>query len=59
MLQTLPDTSAALRRYRRQLRQEFGFLMSLIWPEIPGTVYLSAIKQTVYINAVGIKQSAQ
>jgi len=55
MNQCFKETSVILRRYRAQLRQEFGALMSLAWPEIPATLYIQTLKNIRYIHTVGIK----
>ncbi|MCB9453982.1 MAG: class I SAM-dependent methyltransferase [Anaerolineaceae bacterium] len=55
VLDTFTDTTTVLRRYRADLRRDFGAIMGLFWPELPGTVYLSTIKQIDYVQIVGVK----
>jgi SAM-dependent methyltransferase len=56
VIPTFPDTTVVLRQHRAQLRREFGRAMALVWPELPGSVYLRTMKNTNYVHVVGIKQ---
>jgi predicted O-methyltransferase YrrM len=55
MNQAFKETTQVLRKLRRQLRQEFGTLMSWLWPEVPGTLYIRTLKNIRYVHVVGIK----
>lgn len=55
MNQAFRETTTILRQFRPQLRAEFGRLMSLLWPEVPGSVYIQTLKNIRYIHAVGFK----
>jgi predicted O-methyltransferase YrrM len=50
------ESTQVLRRFRPQLRQEFGRVMSWLWPEVPGTVYVRTLKNLRYVHVVGIKR---
>jgi cyclopropane fatty-acyl-phospholipid synthase-like methyltransferase len=54
-LQTFIDSTTVLRAHRPQLRQEFGFIMAAMWPELPKAVYLPTVKQIEYAHVVGVK----
>ena len=56
MKQAFRETSVILRKYRQQLRQEFGAILGTLWPEIPGTLYIQTLKNVRYVHAVGIKR---
>ncbi|MEP7286009.1 MAG: class I SAM-dependent methyltransferase [Chloroflexota bacterium] len=55
MNQAFKETTQILRRFRPQLAKEFGSLMSWLWPEVPGTVYVSTLKNIRYVHVVGVK----
>ncbi|UQA57552.1 SAM-dependent methyltransferase [Polyangium aurulentum] len=55
LYQTFRETTHVLRRFRGDLREEFGWVMSLLWPEVPGTVYIQTLKNVRYVHAVGLK----
>ena len=55
LYQTFRETTRVLRRHRAEMRQEFGWLMSVLWPEVPGTVYIQTLKNVRYVHAVGLK----
>lgn len=55
MVQAFRETSVVLRKKRSMLRQEFGRLMSWLWPEVPGTLYIQTLKNVRYVHAVGMK----
>jgi cyclopropane fatty-acyl-phospholipid synthase-like methyltransferase len=55
VLATFSDTTTVLRNYRPELRRDFGLIMSLAWPELPGTVYLNTVKLIDYVQIVGVK----
>lgn len=55
MVQAFRETSVVLRKRRETLRQEFGGLMSWLWPEVPGRLYLQTLKNVRYVQAVGVK----
>jgi len=54
--QGFKESTEVLRRFRPQLRQEFGRLMSWLWPEVPGTVYVRTLENLRYVHVVGIKR---
>lgn len=56
MNQAFKETTKVLRTHRAQLKTEFGLLMSWLWPEVPGSVYIQTLKNIRYVHAVGIKQ---
>lgn len=56
MNQAFKETTKVLRAYRPQLRAEFGRLMSWLWPEVPGSVYIQTLKNIRYIHAVAFKE---
>lgn len=56
MNQAFKETTQVLRKLRPQLKQEFGRLMSWLWPEVPGSVYIQTLKNIRYVHAVGIKR---
>ncbi len=55
MNQAFKESTQILRRFRPQLKQEFGTLMSWLWPEIPGSVYIQTLKNVRYVHAVAFK----
>jgi cyclopropane fatty-acyl-phospholipid synthase-like methyltransferase len=55
MNQAFRETTQVLRKFRPQLKDEFGTLMSWLWPEIPGSVYIKTLENIRYIHAVGMK----
>jgi SAM-dependent methyltransferase len=55
MNQAFRETTRVMRRFRADLREEFGWLMSILWPEVPGTVYIQTLKNVRYVHAVGLK----
>jgi predicted O-methyltransferase YrrM len=55
MNQTFKESTLVLRRLRPQLRREFGFIMSLLWPEVPGAVYVRTLKNVRYVHVVGVR----
>lgn len=56
MNQSFRETTTILRKYRANLRHEFGWLMSWLWPEVPGNLYIRTLGNVRYIQAVGIKR---
>ncbi|HEX8706526.1 MAG TPA: class I SAM-dependent methyltransferase, partial [Myxococcaceae bacterium] len=54
--QGFKESTEVLRRFRPQLRQEFGRLMSWLWPEVPGTVYVRTLENLRYVHVVGLKR---
>lgn len=54
--QGFKESTQVLRRLRPQLRQDFGRLMSWLWPEVPATVYVRTLKNLRYVHVVGIKR---
>ncbi|TCO59547.1 SAM-dependent methyltransferase [Actinocrispum wychmicini] len=54
-LQTFIDTTKVLRRRRRELRAEFGWPLSLVWPAVPKYVHLPVSRQVQYAHIVGVK----
>ena len=56
ILQTFTDTTQVLRQHRSQLKSEFGWVMSRLWPEIPATAYYQTVKQIDYVHILGIKR---
>jgi cyclopropane fatty-acyl-phospholipid synthase-like methyltransferase len=57
MNQTFKESTVVLRRLRAQLRREFGLVMSLLWPEVPGTVYVKTLKNVRYVQVVGVRKT--
>jgi SAM-dependent methyltransferase len=57
MNQTFKESTVVLRGLRVQLRREFGLLMSLLWPEVPGTVYVKTLKNVRYVHVVGVRKT--
>lgn len=55
MNQSFRETTKILRGYRKELREEFGWLMSYLWPEVPGNLYIKTLGNIRYVQAVGIK----
>lgn len=56
MNQAFKETTTVLRARRAQLRAEFGRVMSWLWPEVPGTIYIQTLKNIRYVHAVAIKR---
>jgi cyclopropane fatty-acyl-phospholipid synthase-like methyltransferase len=56
MNQSFKETTQVLRQMRPRLQQEFGRLMSWLWPEVPGTVYVRTLTNVRYVHAVGLKR---
>ncbi len=54
--QGFKDSTQVLRRLRPQLRREFGRVMSWLWPEVPGTLYVRTLKNLRYVHVVGVKR---
>lgn len=59
MNQTFKESTFVLRSLRAQLRREFGLIMSLLWPEVPGTVYVKTLKNVRYVHVVGVRNAAK
>ena len=57
MNQAFKESTLVLRKLRTQLRREFGLIMSYLWPEVPGTVYVKTLKQVRYVHVVGVRNS--
>lgn len=57
MNQTFKESTLVLRGLRAQLRREFGLTMSLLWPEVPGTLYVKTLKNVRYVHVVGIRNA--
>ncbi len=53
--QAFRESTQVLRQLRPQLRKDFGRVMSWLWPEVPGTVYVRTLKNLRYVHVVGIK----
>jgi cyclopropane fatty-acyl-phospholipid synthase-like methyltransferase len=56
MAQTFKDTTRVLRTYRPQLKQEFGWIMSRLWPEVPGGLYVPTLRNLRYVHVVGARR---